>query len=143
MSPPPDADTLSAAELKSLVLRLLDEMADLRRTVAAQRDEIARLKGGPGRPNLKPSGMDKATEPPPVAPRGKRRRRGSTKAKLAIHEERTLTAAAPPGSRFKGYAGFLVQDLVIRAQVTHFPPERWQSADGKTIMAPWPAGIDC
>jgi hypothetical protein len=142
MSPPPDVDAVSAAELKSLVLQLLDEMADLRRTIALQRDEIARLKGGPGRPNLKPSGMDKATEPPPVTPRGKRRRRGSTKAKLVVHDERTLTAEAPPGSRFKGYAGFLVQDLVIRPQVTHFRRECWQTPDGKTIMAPLPEGID-
>src|SRR5437588_443046 len=140
--PPPDIDAFSATELKSLVLKLLDEMADLRRTVALQRDEIARLKGGPSRPNLKPSGMDKATEPRPAVPRGKRRRRGSTKAKLAIHEEQTLKAAAPPGSRFKGYAGFLVQDLVIRPHVTHFRRECWQSPDGKTIMAPLPEGID-
>ena len=142
MSPPLDIDALSAAELKSLVLQLLEEVTELRRTVAAQRDEIARLKGGSGRPNIKPSGMDRATEPPPAVTRGKRRRRGSTKAKLAIHETRTLTAAAPPGSRFKGYAGFLVQDLVIRPQVTHFRRECWQTPDGRTIMAPLPEGID-
>ena len=48
MSPPPDIDALSASELKSLVLKLFEEARELRRTVAALRDEIARLKGGPG-----------------------------------------------------------------------------------------------
>jgi hypothetical protein len=57
--PPADLDRLSHAELKDLVLKLLREMAELRRTVDAQRDEIARLKGGPGRPNI----MERATEP--------------------------------------------------------------------------------
>src|ERR1039458_4498724 len=142
MSPPPDIDSLSAPELKSLVLKLLEEVAQLRRTVAAKRDVIARLKGGPGRPNIKPSGMDKATEPQPAATRTARRRRGSTKAKLAIHEERVLAAEAPPGSCFKGYAGFVVQDLVIRPHVTHFRRECWQTADGRTVMAALPEGID-
>jgi hypothetical protein len=141
MSPPPDIDALSAAELKSLVLKLLEEVTELRRTVAAQRDEITRLKGGPGRPNIKPSGMDRATEPPKRT-RAARRRRGSTKAQLTIHEERMLAAEAPPGSRFKGYAGFMVQDLMIRPHVTHFRRECWQTADGRTVMAALPDGID-
>ena len=72
MSPPLDIDALSPAELKSLVLKLFEEAAELRRLVGVLRDEIARLKGAPGRPdikaNVKPSGMEKASEPPPSAP---------------------------------------------------------------------------
>jgi hypothetical protein len=142
----PDIDALSLSELKSLVLQLLEERAEFQRTVGALRDEIARLKGGPGRPdvkaNIEPSGMEKASEARAADPSDGRRQRGSTRTKLTIHEERKLRAHAPPGSRFKGYAGFLVQDLVIRPHVTDFQRECWRTPDGRTLMAPLPPGVD-
>jgi hypothetical protein len=143
MAPPADLDGLAPSELKSLILRLLEEMAELRRTVAAQRDEIARLKGGSGRPNIKPSGMDRATEPkrPPASGGGPRPQGGKT-SKLSIHEERTIKVAPPHGSRFKGYANFVVQDLVIRPHVVNFRCERWQTPSGEVITAPLPDGIN-
>jgi hypothetical protein len=144
MSPPEDLDRLSYAELKGLVAEQWEQMVELQRTVAALREEIARLKGGPGRPNLKPSGMERGTDPkPPGSPGERKRPRGSTRSKLAIDEERTVTAAAPPrGSRFKGYTSFVVQDLVIRPHVVNFRCERWQTPDGDMVTAPLPAGID-
>jgi hypothetical protein len=144
MAPPADLDGLSHADLKSLVLRLLEEVAELRRTVASQRDEIARLKGGSGRPNIKPSGMDQATTPkPPSSAGGEPRPRGSKTSKLSIHEERTVRVSSPPdGSRFKGYANFIVQDLVIRPHVVNFRRERWQIPDGGTMTAPLPEGTN-
>jgi len=42
----------------------------------------------------------------------------------------------------KGTTSYLVQDLVIRAHVTNFHCERWQTPDGEIITAPLPAGID-
>jgi hypothetical protein len=119
MSRPGDLDGLSHAELKGLVVKQWEEMVELQRMVVALRDEIARLKGGSGRPNIKPSGMEQATEPKPPGSSGDQRRgRGSTRSKLSTHEERTVKVAAPPrGSRFKGYTSFVVQDLVIRPHV--------------------------
>ena len=67
---PANLDDLSHTELKNLVLALFEQIAELRRTVAAQADEIARLKGGPRRPNIKPSGTEEATEPRPDMPGG-------------------------------------------------------------------------
>ena len=100
MVPPGDLDRLSHAELKSLVIKQFEMIAELQRTVAALRDEIARLKGGPGRPTIKPSGMEKATEPPkPVGPQ--RPKRGPTKTKLTIHEKKTVKVAAPPARASK------------------------------------------
>ncbi len=58
-----DPGSLSHAELVSLVERLLAENADLKRLVGELRDENAHLKGLKGRPHLKPSGLEQATEP--------------------------------------------------------------------------------
>lgn len=142
---PTEIDGLSPAELKELVIELLGKIAELERTVAAQRDEIMRLKGGPGRPTIKPngtpSGMEQATDPPPGP--GDKRRRGSTRAKLTIHEERKVKLESPPpGSRFKGYTSFVVQDLVIRPHVVDFQCERWRTPAGTMMTAPLPEGID-
>jgi hypothetical protein len=143
MSAPDDLDRLSPAELKGLVVKQWEQIVELQRMVAALRDEIARLKGGPPRPKLRPSGMERGTEPKPPAGSGdKKRPRGSTRSKLSIDEERTVKVAAPPrGSRFKGYTGFVVQDLVIRPHVVNFRCERWQTPDGSMMTAPLPASI--
>ena len=103
--------------------------------IAALRDEIARLKGGPRRPNLKPSGMEKATEPDkPAGPGGGKR--GSTKSKLTIHEEKVIKADAPPGSRLKGYTSVVVQDLAIHPDVINFCCEHWQTVGRKKAGVP-------
>jgi hypothetical protein len=144
MSPPDDLDRLSHAELKGLVIKQWEQLVELQRMVAALRDEITRLKGGAGRPSIKPSGMERGTEPkPPGSSGGRRRPRGSTRSKLSIHEERMVKVAGPPrGSRFKGYTSFVVQDLVIRPHVVNFRRERWQTPNGGMMTAPLPAGID-
>ena len=144
MSLPDKLDRLSHAELKGLVIKQWEHLVKLQRMVAALRDEITRLKGGPGRPTIKPSGMERGTEPkPPGSSSAKKPPRGSTRSKLSIHEERTVKVAGPPcGSRFKGYTSFVVQDLVIRSHVVNFRCERWQTPDGEMMTAPLPADID-
>ncbi len=134
----PDVEGLGLDDLKKLVLNLLEENSALRAEVAALRDEVARLKGLNGRPAIKPSGM----EPPRAVPgRGgnKRRRKGAKR--LVIDEDRIVEAAAPPGSRFKGYQDSIVQELVVCRQVIRFRRQRWLRPDGTTVVAPLPEGV--
>jgi hypothetical protein len=124
-----------------LVAQLLAEVATLKQTVAAQREEIARLKGLKGPPSIKPSGLERATASPPAKPSGEKPSRGKVRPRVSI-EERIIPATAPTGSRFKGYESFLVRDLVLSVRAVRYRRERWITPDGQTILAPLPAGID-
>ena len=140
MPAPADIDGLSFVALKALVLQLLDRTAEQERLIAELRDENARLKGLNGRPRIKPSGMEPASEPRPPSKRGKRRRRGKITPRVAI-EDRVIKAQVPPGSRFKGYESYMVQDVVLRAEMVRYRRERWLTPDGITVLAALPPGV--
>ena len=147
---------MGPAELIGLVRDLLGEVGRLRAANEALqgeaarlksenqtlKDEIARLKHLPPRPPLKPSGMEKATEPSkPEADKAARRRRGPGVSKLTIDRTVELTVEAPAGSRRKGYEDIVVQDLMLRTETTLYRRERWETPDGRQIVAPLLAGI--
>ena len=134
-------DALTTAQLKELVVQLPAEVAALKQTVAAQREEIARLKGLKGPPSIKPSGMERATTPASSKPSGGKASRGKVRPRVSI-EERIIPVTAPAGSRFKGYESFLVQDLVLLVQAVRYRRERWMTPAGRSVLAPLPAGID-
>jgi hypothetical protein len=140
MSSPADLSGLSRAELEALVVAQLGEVAELKRLVAAQRDEIAHLKGLKGRPSIKPSGMEKATDPQHGSKRLKPRGRGKVTPRVTPEPE-VLRVTAPPGSQFKGYEPYQVQELVLTARVVRYRRQRWLTPDGETLVAPLPSGI--
>ena len=126
--------------------KVIGELAKLRVEHQAVKDELARLKKLPPRPPHKPSGMDKATDRPDLqanAPKGGRstQRRGSNLDKLTITQTIEVKVDAPAGSRRKGYEEIVVQDLVLDPLVTRYRRERWETPDGKTLVAPLDPGI--
>jgi len=148
MGEPQDIDDLSKAELLATVVSLLSEVAELQQLVRAQSDEIARLKDLNQRPRIKPdkpSGMEPGTS-------GKSKRgghglggrlgRGPKRTPRVAVEDEVLSPPVPPGARFKGYQDYIVQDLVIRPRVTRYRRARWVTAEGETIIAPLPPGVD-
>ena len=140
MTAPTDIDDLSLAALKALAVQLLSKVAEQERLIAELREENARLKGLNGRPRIKPSGMEDASERKLPGKRGKRRRRGKIVPRVAI-EDRVIEAQVPPGSRFKGYETLVVQDIVLRAEAIRYRRERWITPDGTMVVAPLPAGV--
>ena len=86
MSPPADPSDLPRPALEAEVAALRGEVAELKRLVAALRDENARLKGLKGRPVIKPSGMEDATEPKRPGKRAKRRGRGKVAPRVAVEK---------------------------------------------------------
>jgi hypothetical protein len=134
---PPEIAGLSNTELQQLVVQLMAEVAELKRLVADQREEIARLKGLKGRLQIKPSGMDEGTSPKPTGKRAARRGRRKLLPKVSV-EGTILRADVPASARFKGYEDFVLQDLVLRARVIRYRRERWVTPDGRTVIAPLP-----
>lgn len=129
----PDVEALGLDDFKALTLRLFEKVAALKSENAALREENARLKGLKGTPKLRPSGMDKATDPKPEGDKAKRKRRHRGAKRLAVTEERVLPVEIPPGSRFKGYEITLVQELVIRSVAIRHRRQRRLTPDGRTM----------
>ena len=136
---PTEIDGLSLAALKALVVQVLSKVAEQAMLIGELREENARLKGLSGRPLIKPSGMEQSSEPKLSGKRG-RRRRGKAAPRVAVRD-RVIKAQVPPGSRFKGYEAYVVQDVMLRAEVVRYRRERWITPDGTTVLAPLPPGV--
>jgi hypothetical protein len=131
------------AEATPLMRQLLEIIRSQQERIQQLEDEIARLKGLKTRPVIAPSRLE---TPPRRPPEPGQKRPGSAKrpktAELVITDEVVVPLAhVPPEATFKGYEDFVVQDLILRPRVTRYRRERWQTADGQTLVAALPAEV--
>jgi hypothetical protein len=135
-----------AGERTPLVEHLLRVIEEQQAEMRAMRDEIARLKGLPRRPTIRPSTLN-APHPDPSHKKKRRGKRpGSAKrqktVELTIHETIPVPLEGlPDGTRQNGYEDFVVQDMKIEAHNVCYRRLRYVLPDGTSQTAPLPAHV--
>jgi hypothetical protein len=132
-----------AAEQTPLVRRLLELLALLLELVQQLRDEIARLKGLKTRPRIRPSPLEKPRpprrRPEPGHEPGSLHDRHPKVERLTIHDTVVLHPTdLPIGSTLKDYEDIVVQGLTIEPHNVLYRRARYQTPDGRTVLAPLP-----
>lgn len=141
IEPPPMAPRPSWIVVFLAVITALWELVHRLRTEnQALRDEVARLKRQKTKPVIAPSKLNDH----PRKPRKGRCRPIERTPRPVDRTEVVKPAQVPPGSRFKGYADYTVQELVIRTETVLYRVERWQTPDGTLLQGTLPVALaDC
>ncbi|MCP4235149.1 MAG: transposase [Aestuariibacter sp.] len=141
----PESDQTPVVKaLLGLVEQLIDRVQQQGEEIALLKDEINILKGEKKRPVFKGSKLDKNTGADSPSESSPKKRPGSGKKRktqnLVIHEDKVIKpdVPVPPGSRFKGYRNFVVQDLDINAHTTRYRLEHWVTAQNESITGRLP-----
>jgi len=133
--------------LLNLVEELKQENERLRIQVQYLRDEINRLKGEQGKPDIKPdkpaksagkhSSEQERRQPKP-------HRKSSKVNKIEVNREEKLAVARdqlPADAQFKGYEAVVIQDIQLRTDNIRFLKEKFYSpSQQQTYLAALPAG---
>jgi len=139
---PPPIPEQDKSPLVEQLLALIERQSVI---IQQLKDEIARLKNQPPRPDIKPSSLGKK----------KKRLKGSLRKKRAGSEKRSKTAYLeihktkpiepeniPVGSEFRSYKDFVVQDIVIKPLNTRFRLKVYQTPDGGYVTGKLPSYLN-
>jgi hypothetical protein len=124
------------------------EIRGLKELVQALRDEIARLKGEQGKPQVRAqvrqdrsSERERPPDPAPPAPTG-----AAVALRRVVEREEVLRldrAQLPASAEHAGYEDYVVQEVVCAAEVVRYRREAFRDpATGGRWVAPLPVGIN-
>ena len=144
---PESEKTPLVAALLELIAVFQQRDAMLQEQVEALKQEIARLKGHSAKPKIRPSTLEgkgaKGKKTKGKKDKKKKNKGGGGPSGRGKVDETIVVKAedVPAGSRFKGYADFTVQDLVIKTHTTRYRLEKWQLANGHMLCAQLPVAV--
>ena len=139
------ASTIPEDEKTPLVLQLLAVIEQQAEQIQQLKDEIARLKNHPPRPDIKPSSLEKKKKRKSRSSRRKRpgSKKRSKTAELKIHKTRPIEPKKiPAGSEFRYYQDFVVQDIIIEPHNTRFRLKVYQTPDSGYVRGELPAYLN-
>jgi hypothetical protein len=151
------ADKKAVAIIKALinlVEMLAEENARLKETVQELKDEINRLKGEQGKPDIRkqkkedgdgPSNSDHSSEKDRNKRGSEKKKKSKNKKTQTVRIDRRVTVefdktTLPDDAEFKGYESRIIQDLKIITDNVEFKlPVYYSASLNKTFIAPMPA----
>jgi len=138
-----DIEAISLGELRTLLLKSLEKIGELEGIIVVLSEEIARLKGLKGRPDIKPPAKPSGMEDGTKEKKGGRsmHRRGERRQRTTPIDIILNPVHVPEGAVFKGYEDYWVQDIEFKPKLTRYRRQRWETADGKSIVADLPRHV--
>ncbi len=134
---------ITLQHLLNLQEALYKENVSLKSQIQQLKDEINRLKGQKGKPNIKANSSDKNNKPDKhkfIQPKKKWKKRSKLD-KVKIDDTKTVKyeGALPLDAEHKGYRSIVIQDISINTNNIEYELERYYSpSQGKTYEASVP-----
>jgi len=136
-------------QLLNLVEKLSADLRDAQVEIQRLRDEVNRLKGEQGKPNIKgntpkPAPNNHSSEN--ERHKSRQRHKKSKNAKIQIDREQVVDvdlSVLPKDAKFKEYKDVVVQDILLRTDNILFHKKKYYAAStGKTYLAKLPRGYE-
>jgi hypothetical protein len=153
----PELPEIPAAERTPLVEALLAIVSHQQEIIIRQgdeieslKDEIRKLKGGSGRPKLKPSQLNSDSSGDQKKKRGAGTGQGKGRgggqqrtgvSSVRVEEQRVELPGTGLDWEFKGYRDYWVEDLVLEGVRRHYQLAHWRTPEGRYLTAEVPLAV--